>query len=107
MNDKDLKDYLELYGRFSQPEPSAELTDRLLRIPGEVEQAPVPLLKVIRERQFWNFFVPRLAGLAFACAAGIYFGMPADTSGDDAGYEMVVDDYITLGDEIFGQEDVG
>ncbi|WP_321393271.1 hypothetical protein [Emcibacter sp.] len=105
MDEKKLNDELALYGRYSTPEPSRELMDRLLSAPHQVEQAPVSLFRAIREMEFWRYVMPRLAGLAFACAAGIYLGLPVDNAGDEAAYDLAVNDYLVLSNEIFEQED--
>ena len=105
MDDKKLNIYLDSYARHTRPEPSPELVDRLLRIPGDVEQSPVPLIRVIRELEFWQYLVPRVAGLALACAAGIYLGQPSDTSVDQIAYDLAANDYLLLSNEILGQED--
>lgn len=108
MDEKDLNEFLDLYGRHSRGQPSEQLMDRLMCVPEEVEQAPVSLLRMIREMEFWQFLVPRLAGLALACAAGIYLGLPAsDTISEDVVYDQVFGDYMTLGNEYLEQEDRG
>ncbi|TPD59747.1 hypothetical protein [Emcibacter nanhaiensis] len=105
MDEKDLNKYLDLYGRHTDPDLSRDLVDRLMRVPHEVEQAPVSLFRAIRDLEFWQYLVPRMAGLALACAAGIYFGTPSDNSIDLVAYDLAVNDYLLLSNEFLEQED--
>lgn len=88
MNEVELNDYLNEYGKAHSPEPSRELIDNILRVPHNVEQSAGFSWNM---KEWFIYLVPRLSGLTAACVMGIYMG--------GAGSSALAEDEIAVFDQ--------
>lgn len=93
MNDNNIDQYLDQYGKNHSPEPSRDLINNIMAIPREVEQEAgfLTLDLPVRLSEWFLFLIPRLSGLTAACVLGIYFG--------SAGSSALAEDEIAAFDQ--------